>query len=275
MQIVAKVIDYEISKRELDWECSKALAPNQERSIQQALERLIDRCLLFTQAIEHGITVSDDEYDEALLELIEQDEPFGFSSAVIQELTARELETLVRRQLIIKKYIQTLCPETLPITTDKLKEFYLDNRDYFTKPEKVHCAHILVRGSDEEASAKAEAIYKGIRDEDDFLSQSQICSDCPSSADCGDLGWFPRGIMIPEIENVAFSLQLHEISKPFLSSYGYHILLLLDKTPKEDIPFEEIKDSLFARMQQIEKEYLINRHVSDLRSQFASAIVIY
>jgi hypothetical protein len=47
------------------------------------------------------------------------------------------------------------------------------------------------------------------------------------------------------------------------------------QSEKEYIPFEDIKDSLYARLQQIEKEYKLLRHLAELRKQYASHIVIY
>jgi len=275
MQIVAKVIEYEISKRELERECSKLGSSELDRNVQQALQRLIDRCLLLSQAINTGIQISDKEYDEALLNLIEEDEPFGLSSSAVQELTAAELETLLRRQILIKKYVQMLCPETLPVTSEKLLEFYTEHKEFFCKPEKVHCAHILIRGTDDAAKLKAGKLRSEINNLEDFLYYSRTCSDCPSKSTCGDLGWFPKGKMIPEIDQIAFNMEINEISQPFLSDYGYHILMLLEKSEKQDIPFEDIKDSLYARMQQIEREYYLSRHLAELRSKFASSIVIY
>ncbi|GAB1367359.1 MAG TPA: peptidylprolyl isomerase [Candidatus Cloacimonas sp.] len=275
MQIVAKVIEFEISRRDLERECAKLNLPDNQQSLMQALERLIDRCLLLSQANQLGIEISDEEYDAALLELIEEDEPFGLKGSDLQVLTAQELEILLRRRLTIKKYVQVLCPDSLPLTTDKLREFYNENKEFFVKPQQVHCAHILIRGLGVSAKQKAETIRSEIKNERDFADYCMECSECPSSSDCGDLGWFERGKMLPEIDKIAFSLQLGEISQPFTSQYGYHILMLLDKREPEYVPFEEIKDSLYARLQQIEKEYLLSKHVSELRSKFAQAIVIF
>lgn len=275
MQIVARVIEYEISMRDLERECSKFGNADQSENLQQALQRLIDRCLLLSQAKHKGIQVSDTEYDEALLKLIDEDDTFGLSGSALQELTARELETLLRRQLIIKKYVQLLCPESLPVTTEKLLEFYNEHKDFFVKPEQVHCAHILIQGTEDADHARAVSLRNSIQGYDDFIRYCQDCSDCPSKSACGDLGWFPKGKMIPEIDNAAFSMQVNEISEPFRSNYGYHILMLLERTEKQNIPFEDIKDSLYARMQQIEREYFLSRHVAELRSRFASSIVIF
>jgi len=66
-----------------------------------------------------------------------------------------------------------------------------------------------------------------------------------------------------------------EISQPFRSPYGYHILMKTGYKEKDYIPFEDIKDSLSARLQQIEREYRLLRHLAELRKQYASQIVIY
>ena len=275
MQIIAKVIDYEISKRDLDRECSKVQAELEESGKLHALNRLIDRCLLLAQAIQAGCCISEMEYDDALLELIENEEPLGLSSEAIQDLSGGEIETMLRRQLIIKKYLQSLYKTDLPVTSEKLREFYDENMKIFETPEKVRCSHILLRWQANETALTAREIRAKIHTAEDFNHLCREYSDCPSNATCGDLGWFSKGLMVPEIDEVAFSLQLNEISQPFASPHGYHILMLTDRQEACFIPFEEIQDSLQAHLQQIEREYVIRKHVAFLRQQYADSIIIY
>lgn len=275
MQIVAKVCNLVISDHDLARERSKVRHTEPEKDAQQALKRLIDRCLLYSQALQNHICVTDSEYDEALLELIGQDEPLGLSSEAIHELSAAEMEELLRRQIAIKKYLRTIFPSVLPIGTDKLLEFYKDNQEIFLLPAKVRCSHILIRGNAEAASSRAIELRSQIQNEEDFNRISKDYSDCPSNAACGDIGWFGKGKMIPEIDEVAFSLKVGEISQPFKSVYGYHILMLSDRQESQLVPFDDIRESLHARMQQIEKEYILSKHVTKLRREFAEQIVIY
>lgn len=274
MQIIAKVLDLEVTQRDLDRESSKISTTDLKTDAKLALKRIIDRCLLYYKALESGLTVTDAEYDNALLELIEQEEPLGLSSEAIKDLSAREMETLLKRQIVIKKYIQTLCPNEMPITSQKLHEFYEESRDIFQSPARVRCSHILIKGTGEESEHKARKLRKLITNADDFNRFSKDYSDCPSNAACGDIGWFHKGKMIPEIDEVAFNMQIGEISQPFKSAYGFHILMLTDRKDHQAIPFEDIKDSLYARLQQIEKEYVLTRLVSDLRKEYASQISI-
>ncbi|MDD3235402.1 MAG: peptidylprolyl isomerase [Candidatus Cloacimonetes bacterium] len=273
MQIVAKVFDYEITKKDLEWECVrlKRNATPENESI--AIVHLIDRCLLFAKATESGLKVSDTEYDDGLMDLLDQDEPLGFPSEAIQELNAADLELFLKRYIVVQKYIKMLYSESVKITSNKLQEYYNENLEIFQSPESVHCSHILVQNCDG-AEKKIRTIRSQINNATDFNKISMSCSDCPSNASCGNLGWFPKGKMIKEIDDVAFTLNIGEISQPFKSSYGYHILMLIDRKEATTIPFEDIKDSLHTRLLQIEREYFVKKHIAELREQYANDIIV-
>jgi len=274
MEIVARVFNHEIKLKDIEYECLRCKKQATTENVKSALNRLIDRCLLYEQAIISGIIVTDIEYDNALLELIEEDEPLGLPSEAIQKLSARELETKLKRKLYIQKYIKSIYPKDVTAISPKLHELYEENKDIFLSVGSVKCSHILIRDG-EDAERKANDIRASITSAEDFVRISISCSDCPSNATCGDLGWFPRGKMIPEIDEVAFNMNIGEISQPFKSAYGYHILMLTDKKEPACIPFEDIKDSLHARMRHIECEFIINKHILELRQIYADKIVIY
>ena len=86
-------------------------------------------------------------------------------------------------------------------------------------PNKVHCAHILVR-SDKEAIAVLERLKKGEK----FGNVARAVSRCPSSKRGGDLGTFTRGKMVKEFENAAFTLDKGEISGVVKTKFGCHII---------------------------------------------------
>lgn len=82
----------------------------------------------------------------------------------------------------------------------------------------------------------------------DFETLAREQSEDPgSAARGGNLGFFGRGVMVPEFEEAAFSLQPGEISAPFATSYGWHIVQTLEYKPFP--PMEEMKDQLSAAME--------------------------
>ncbi len=86
-------------------------------------------------------------------------------------------------------------------------------------PDKVHCAHILVK-TDTEARAVLERLNKGEK----FSNVAREVSLCPSAKRGGDLGTFGRGQMVKEFETAAFALQKGQISTIVKTKFGYHIV---------------------------------------------------
>ncbi len=116
---------------------------------------------------------------------------------------------------------------------------------------EVKVAHIMVatpRGSDNEVLKKArekiDMIYEKLKQGNPFDSLALNCSDDQGSArNGGELPWFGTGRMIPEFEEAAFNLQQPgELSKPIQTSYGWHIIKLIDKKPLDS--FEELKPEI-------------------------------
>jgi peptidyl-prolyl cis-trans isomerase C len=90
-------------------------------------------------------------------------------------------------------------------------------------PNKVHCAHILVK-SESEAKAVLERLRKGEK----FGNVARAVSRCPSRKRGGDLETFTRGKMVREFENAAFALQKGEVSGVVKTKFGCHIIKRLE-----------------------------------------------
>jgi len=83
----------------------------------------------------------------------------------------------------------------------------------------------------EAAKKKADEVYGKVTAEGaDFAELAKTYSEDPgSAANGGDLGYFAKGTMVAEFEEVAFKLKEGQISKPVKTIYGYHIIKLVDK----------------------------------------------
>lgn len=86
--------------------------------------------------------------------------------------------------------------------------------------------------------AKADSIYNVLKNGADFATIAKQFSDDKSTAkNGGKVSWLSYNSVLPEFRDVAFSMQPGELSKPFLSSAGYHIILMHERKPLE--PFAE------------------------------------
>ncbi len=136
-----------------------------------------------------------------------------------------------------------------------LRALYDAESGRFTTEEERHARHILVmfKGTDEEnirqATSKAEEIVKRLDAGEAFDVLAREVSEDPGSASSGgDLGSFGRGIMAAEFEDAVFDMQVGERSQPVRSSYGLHIIELLDIKQETVQPFEEVRASLVDQL---------------------------
>jgi len=90
-------------------------------------------------------------------------------------------------------------------------------------PDKVHCAHILVK-TETEAKAVLERLNRGEK----FANIAKEVSLCPSKKNGGDLGTFGRGKMVKEFEAASFALSKGQISGIVKTKFGYHIVKRLE-----------------------------------------------
>jgi peptidyl-prolyl cis-trans isomerase SurA len=119
----------------------------------------------------------------------------------------------------------------------------------------VHASHILVKMEQkaskaeiEKAKQRIDSIYGALQAGADFAELAKQVSDCPSKSRGGDLGWFGRRQMVKEFEDAAFALQAGQMSKPFESPFGWHIILMKERKQLE--PFEYHKENILKFLEQ-------------------------
>ena len=87
-----------------------------------------------------------------------------------------------------------------------------------------------MKGSDDAALDKIKAIRERIVSGGaDFAEEAKKNSDCPSGQEGGSLGWFGRGMMVPEFDKVAFEMKKGEVSGVVSTQFGYHIIYKADE----------------------------------------------
>ncbi|ADH61810.1 PpiC-type peptidyl-prolyl cis-trans isomerase [Thermoanaerobacter mathranii subsp. mathranii str. A3] len=199
---------------------------------ENVLDSLIAQKLLLQEALKNNITVSDKEIEEEY----QREKEFN------KDITKED----VKNYLLINKLFEEYTKD-VKITEEELKKYYEDNKDQF---ETVKASHILV--SDEKI---AQDIYNRLMKGEDFATLAKEYSiDTATKDQGGDLGEFARGVMVPEFEQVAFSLKKGQISKPVKTDYGYHIIKSEGATLKS---FDEVKGDIEAYLLNDKKNQVI------------------
>jgi peptidyl-prolyl cis-trans isomerase SurA len=143
---------------------------------------------------------------------------------------------------------------------------------------QVMVEHILklTQGLSEEEAAKKKAaidsIYTVVANGADFEEVAKAESEDPGTQrNGGKLNWFGPGQMVPEFESASFSLQNGEISKPFKTSYGYHIVKRLNWKPVDS--FSVVEPNLKTIIQRDERAQLPRqRRIAELRKKYKAGL---
>lgn len=106
--------------------------------------------------------------------------------------------------------------------------------------EEVRARHILVKTEEE-----AKTIIKELGEGKDFAELAKAKSTDPNKSDGGDLGFFKKGMMVPEFENAAFAMNKGDVSKePVKTQFGFHVIKLEDKRNAPPPEFDQVKDQV-------------------------------
>ena len=224
---------------------------------EQVLERMIFTEVILQEAQAKDLSIDEEELDETMemfWEFMEEDTDmmtFMEENNIDKDFFRKEMS----RELMMIEYQQHYL-ENQEVSDEEALEFYEANQDLFTS-DQVQASHILVETEEEAQDIKAQ-LDEGA----EFAQLAQTFSMCPSAAEGGDLGMFPRGSMVPQFEEAAFSMEPGEISEPVQTDFGWHIIYVTERI-RDEGDFEAMKDTI---KQQIRQETL-QGHIEELREE--------
>ena len=152
----------------------------------------------------------------------------------------------------------------IEVTEEEADQYYSDNSNSYITPEERSIAHILVSNDKDDAKQVAEDLLAQIKGGADFAAIAKEHSDDAFSAqDGGKLAFMDPSFEAPaaELTNVG------DISEVVETSFGFHILKLLELTPEVVTPFSEVRDAVIAEVKKekaYERFYELQQVISDL-----------
>jgi len=189
---------------------------------------------------------------EALADLV-QDNKFIDKTAAEAELNE------FRKQMLISRYFENFLKDK--VSDQAVTNFYNTHTSDF-QSEQVKVAHILLRTnqamSENELRAvqtRAHEVYSKLMAKADFAETAkQYSEDQVSARNGGSLGWIRKGSIDPVFSQKIFSMQQGEISQPFKTPYGYHIVRIEEGMKMIKVPLEKVKGDIRFRLRQQAKD---------------------
>lgn len=240
------------------------------------VNELIIKALLDEEIAKRGIEVSKDEIDDAVTDIISKVGSKQKLSEILKQngIAEAQFRDDLQNEIKMKKLAKQLGSST--VSDAEAKTFYTKNIKEFSAPDRVRASHILISMNpeeieemlradiknknlnetelkakvDQELKAREEKINRILaevkKDPSQFAKLAKENSeDRVSGEKGGDLGFFAAKEMVPEFSNAAFSMKPNTISdKPVKTQYGYHIIMVTDRSAAGVTPFEKAKENI-------------------------------
>lgn len=232
----------------------------------EILQQMIDEKLILREAKKRNIQVQKVKVDQGVRDIksrFPSEQAFD-EEMKKQNMTLGAFRKKVEEQLIMMQVVDAEVRQKVNTPTDEqAKKYYDENKDKMVEPEMVRARHILIKvdpKADEKTRAKAlqtiQDIKKKIDAAEDFAELAKKFSEDPGSAQKGgDLGPFPRGVMVKEFEDAAFTLNVGQVSGIVKTEYGYHIIRCDEKKVEQKKSFDEVKEYI--------KEFLFRKDMEE------------
>jgi len=268
---VASVDGRAISRQELERELAQEIdlggntpSPLSSEALKRSvLESMLERFLLLRAARNANVSVSTEEVDRELLRLRADYPGDRFNEALAQgRLSLADLREKTTALLTIQKLFRDQVYPRVAVTEEEIRVYYEGQSGDFHQPEEVRAAQIVVKTAQE-----ARMIEQQLRAGKDFGEMARKYSLSPDAKAGGDLGFFARGQMPRQFDDVAFRLKVNQISSVVSTNYGFHIFKLLAKRPARKKPLSEVKGQIEQKLVGEKREQAQAEYVKMLRDK--------
>jgi peptidyl-prolyl cis-trans isomerase C len=223
------------------------------------LDQMIDRIVFSQEARAAGVTVADTLVENMLGQFIMQfggEERVGTMLADMG-LKREDIAKSFQRDMVIREYVEKKVEPSIEVAEADSRAYYDQNQASFAAVDSVHARHIILlfRPEDtpeirEERRRQMTDIQKRAKGGEDFTQLARQYSQDGAAQNGGDLGWFPREMMVKPFSDVAFSLKKGEISGVVETQFGFHVIQCIDKKAAHKVTYEEARPRVDTMLRQ-------------------------
>lgn len=193
------------------------------------LESLIDMKLQLQEAAKAGISTSDDDVEKAIKNIKSK---YGMTDETFKDAIAKEKSSLgeykkrLSEQITMSRVIEQEVRSKILVTDAELDRYLVENNRLAKDSEGFSIGHIFLKKTENspEPETRAKEIYGRIKAGNDFASLAQQYSGDASAKFGGDLGFIRKADLSPDFLKALAGLQAGDVSEPFWSGGGVHIL---------------------------------------------------
>jgi len=222
------------------------------------LDSLVTDRLLHRKADDLGISIEEadvDRYIEGVRSKRGMNEAAFEKALRGQGLTAAGYRSAVRTELERSEIVNREIRNRVTVSPEEIRRYFEAHADDYTMAQRVRVRMITIvvpAAASADRLARAEVLVRSLHARieagEDFAALARAYSQGPGAADGGDLGFFERGQMVKQLEDVAFRLKAGTLSQPIRSAAGFHLMKIEEREGSTPQPFAAVKEQIRAEM---------------------------
>ncbi|MBF0400908.1 MAG: peptidylprolyl isomerase [Magnetococcales bacterium] len=207
-----------------------------------SLDELILRALRLQKAGQLGIEVDEKDLDAVISQVERENQlPMGALPKALasQGIRLEQYKLELKDKLLQSRLINRVIRPLITVSEEELKDLYATIQQK-SSHEEIHLGQILLQADSNTPSSQlesirqqAETLVSKLREGQSMATLAGEYSNDASGLSGGDMGWFKRGELIPELEKAVFDLGTGSVVGPLRSAQGFHIFKVLEKRTKQ------------------------------------------
>jgi peptidyl-prolyl cis-trans isomerase SurA len=243
------------------------------------LQRMVDNILIEQEAKKTGVgaTVKEEDVNNVLQDIVARQKMSmqDFLKGIAEEgKTVESVKKEIRSQIVRMRLLRREVKDKIMVSDAEIGDYYDKHRQEYEGKESVRMKQIFLPAPAEsgkavrlktkqEALRLRELILKG----ESFDVLAAKYSQGPAAATGGDVGFIEKGTILPEVEAVAFSLPVNQMSDVIESSVGFHIIQVVDKRGAGLKPIAMVREEIKAKIEDEKLEKKFDEWISSVRAR--------
>ena len=231
----------------------------------QAVRFLVQRAQFEVKADDLDLDVSEKAVDKRIDEYIKERHK-GSKDKFNEELKAQGLTEDQAREIIranlIQEAVYNKVTTDVKVSDPEIRSYYDKNKAQYATPETRLVRHVLVKKKE-----LADQLYQQLKAKGaDWNAIAKRYSQDPGSKNKGGRYTATKGQLLPEFEQVAFSIETNQVAKPVKTQAGWHIIQALAPIKKgATTPFKQVKEAIRQQLLQEQKSKKMEKWAADMR----------
>ncbi|MED5587089.1 MAG: peptidylprolyl isomerase [Verrucomicrobiota bacterium] len=197
-------------------------------------------------------------------------DPADFSELLAgQGFEPGRLDTFLQNQSIQRQWIERVIAGSIVVREEEIEQRYEEEPEVSTVPERIRARHIFIANLGKEKGEAERLLRAAARrldaGEDFGKIAAELSEDSRSRAAGGELGWFTRERMDKTFVSAVFDLDSSEVSQPFATPIGWHLVEVLERKPQARVSLEEVRKEITAVIEAEKRQSALDSLIDSLK----------